>query len=67
MLISTACGCPAGADASVGKGEFAIALGCFDGVHIGHAELFRTLVEGANGKNVPYGPLRRRRRVSLAP
>ncbi|MBQ1933857.1 MAG: bifunctional riboflavin kinase/FAD synthetase [Clostridia bacterium] len=50
MLISTACGCPAGADASVGKGEFAIALGCFDGVHIGHAELFRTLVEGANGK-----------------
>ncbi|MBQ2733706.1 MAG: bifunctional riboflavin kinase/FAD synthetase [Clostridia bacterium] len=50
MLISTATGCPAGEDISVSNGSFAIALGCFDGVHLGHAALFRTLREKAAGR-----------------
>ncbi len=50
MLISTAHGCPAGEDISVSKGGYAIALGCFDGVHLGHAALFRTLRENAAGR-----------------
>ncbi len=50
MLISTARKCPAGDVFSVGKGGYAIALGCFDGVHLGHAALFRTLRENAAGR-----------------
>lgn len=50
MLISTAVGHSTGEDISVGKGEFAIALGCFDGVHPGHAALFRALRENASGR-----------------
>lgn len=50
MLISTARKCPAGNEASVSKGEYAIALGCFDGVHLGHSALFRALRENAAGR-----------------
>ena len=50
MLISTASGCSVGDNIAVGSGEYAIALGCFDGVHIGHAALFRTLRENAAGR-----------------
>ncbi len=50
MLISTARGCLAEEDISVSKGGYAIALGCFDGVHLGHAALFRTLKENAAGR-----------------
>jgi len=31
-------------------GESAVALGFFDGVHLGHKEIFKTLKENANGK-----------------
>ncbi len=50
MLISTASGRPTGDDMTVSKGGFALALGCFDGVHPGHAALFRALAEHSGDK-----------------
>lgn len=50
MLISTASGRPISNQNAEEKGRFALALGCFDGVHLGHAALFRALRENAEGK-----------------
>ena len=43
MLVSTAAGTPAGKDIPGYGNGFALALGCFDGVHLGHAALFDAL------------------------
>jgi len=48
-LVSTASGKELSGRAFA-RGEYAIALGCFDGVHVGHARLFSVLSENANGK-----------------
>lgn len=48
-LVSTASGKELVRE-NTARGEYAIALGCFDGVHIGHARLFSVLSEKANGK-----------------
>jgi len=50
MLVSTATGLPV--DDIAEEVGFALALGCFDGVHLGHAALFSALRSEAEGKGL---------------